>query len=332
MEQQKTHHTLLQKTARVLLKIILFLFLFIILVFLLLLTPPVQKFAASKAANYLEKKLGTKVEIGGVSIGLPRRVALNNIYIEDKTHDTLVYGGSIKIDIALLKLLSGDVIVKEVRLDDITAKIKRVLPDTTFNFQFIVDAFAPTPYNKPKDTSASNLKLEVDDVYLNNCRAVYKDVITGNDMTVQVGRLAAGIDSLDLNTPVYKLGKVDLKNVVAVLKQSKPLVTSEPPAKDSVDAMQPITMKFGFDALNLDNVNVDYANDVSAFYTSLNIDQLVLDGKDLDLQNRLIHFKKLKIDNTKTAIRLGKKEEAKVVAKEAKQEVQAQAATNWVVK
>src|SRR5438309_6789769 len=130
MEQQKTQHTFLQKTARVLLKIILFLFLFVILLLLLLLTPPVQRFAASKAKNYLEKKLRTKVQIGGVSIGLPNRVALNNIYIEDKTKDTLVYGGSIKTDIALLKLLSGQVIVKEVRLADITAKIKRVLPDT----------------------------------------------------------------------------------------------------------------------------------------------------------------------------------------------------------
>lgn len=332
MEQKKAQHTILQKTARIILKVILFLFLFVILLFLLLLTPPVQRFAVSKAENYLEKKLGTKVEIGGVSIGLPRRVAFNNIYIEDKTRDTLLYGGSIKADIALLKLLSGDVIVKEVRLNDITAKIKRVLPDTAFNFQFIIDAFAPAQPNKPVDTSASTLKLEVDNVYLTNCRTIYKDVITGNDMTVQVGSLAAGIDSLDLNTPVYRLGTVDLKNVVAVLKQTKPLATPEPPAKDVADAQQPITMKLGFDKVTLDNIKIDYSNDVSAFYTALKVDQLVLNGKDLDLQNRIIHFSKLKIDNTATAIRLGKKEAAKVVVKEATQEAQAQAQNNWVVK
>lgn len=332
MEQQKAHHTFIQKTLRILLKVVLFLFLFVILLFLLLLTPPVQRFAVHKAETYLTKKLGTKVQIGGVSIGLPRRVALNNIYVEDKTRDTLVYGGSIKVDIALLKLLSGEVIVKEVRLDDITAKIKRVLPDTAFNFQFIVDAFAPASASKPADTSASTLKLEVDDVYLNNCRAVYKDVITGNDMTVKIGSLAAGIDSLNLNMPLYKLGTIDLKNVVAVLKQSKPLAVSEPPAKDAADAAAPITMHLGFDKVNLDNISIDYANDVSAFYTKLNVDQLVLDGKDLDLQNRLVHFDKLKIDNTATAIRLGKTEAAKVVAKEAKQEVQAQAQNSWVVK
>ncbi|HUP12837.1 MAG TPA: hypothetical protein VM187_11505, partial [Niastella sp.] len=273
----------------------------------------------------------TEVEIGGVSIGLPRKVVLNNIYIEDKTHDTLLYGGSIKADIALLKLISGEVNVKEVRLTDITAKIKRVLPDTAFNFQFIIDAFAPAQPNKPVDTTASTLKMEVDHIYLDNCRAVYKDVLTGNDMFVQVGSLSAGIDSLNLETPSYQLGTIDLKNVVAVVKQSTPLATPEPAAKDISDATAPIAMQLGFEKVNLADINIEYTNDVSAFYTSLKLDNLVLDGKDLDLQNRLVHFDKLKIDNTATVIRLGKKEAAKVVAKEATQEVKAQAETGWTV-
>lgn len=332
MEQQKTHYNFIQKTARILLKIILFLFLFVILLFLLLLTPPVQRFAVNKAENFLEKKLGTKVEIGGVSIGLPRKVVLNGIYIEDKTKDTLLYGGSIKANIALFKLISGEVSVKEIRLTDITAKIKRVLPDTAFNFQFIIDAFAPAQPSQPVDTTAADLKMEVDNVYLDNCRAIYKDVITGNDMFVQVGSLAIGIDSLNINTPQYQLGTVDLKNVVAVLKQTKPLANPEPPAKDAADAAAPITMKFGFDKVNLDNIKIDYANDVSAFYTALNIDKLALDGNEFDLQNRVIHFDKLTLANTASAIRLGKKEAAKVVAKEAAQEVRAQAENAWIVK
>src|SRR5690349_2730090 len=99
MEQQHTHTNYLKKAARIVLKVVLFLFLFVIMLFLLLLTPPVQRFAVSQAENYLEKKLGTKVQIGGVSIGFPRKVALNNIYVEDKTRDTLLYGGSLKVDI-----------------------------------------------------------------------------------------------------------------------------------------------------------------------------------------------------------------------------------------
>jgi hypothetical protein len=57
-----------------------------------------------------------------------------------------------------------------------------------------------------------------------------------------------------------------------------------------------------------------------------------LTARNSTLENRRIHFDRLKLDNTKSAIRLGKKEEAKVVAKEVKQEAEAQADNAWTVK
>ncbi|HYH14047.1 MAG TPA: AsmA family protein, partial [Flavisolibacter sp.] len=134
----------IQRAARILMKIILFLLLFIVVVFLLILTPPVQRFATNKVETFLQNKLKTEVEIGSIRIGLPRLVHLQNVYIEDRTKDTLLSGGSIKVNIDLFALLSNKVQVKDIQLTDITAKVKRVLPDTAFNFQFIIDAFAPT--------------------------------------------------------------------------------------------------------------------------------------------------------------------------------------------
>ena len=142
MQTNKVHVNHAKRIAHIVLKVVLFLLLFVIVLFLLLLTPPVQKFATARAENFLEKKLKTKVEIGGISIGLPRKVILSNIYLEDQTKDTLISGAIIKANIELFKLISGEVQVNDLQLKDITAKVKRVLPDTAFNFQFIVDAFA----------------------------------------------------------------------------------------------------------------------------------------------------------------------------------------------
>ncbi|HWJ25307.1 MAG TPA: hypothetical protein VNS32_02130, partial [Flavisolibacter sp.] len=75
-------------------KVVLFIFLFVVLVFLLILTPPVQKFLTGKVQNYLGNKLKTKVEIGSISFGLSGNINLENIYIEDKTKDTLISGGT----------------------------------------------------------------------------------------------------------------------------------------------------------------------------------------------------------------------------------------------
>ncbi len=92
-----------------------------------MLTPPVQRFATTKVENFLEKKLKTKVEIGSISIGLPRKVVLNDIFLEDQTKDTLISGGTIKADIAIFKLLSNEVEINSLELKDITAKVKRIL-------------------------------------------------------------------------------------------------------------------------------------------------------------------------------------------------------------
>jgi hypothetical protein len=53
-----------------------------------------------KAVAWLENKLQTKVEIGRIYIGLPRKITLENVYLEDRQKDTLLSGGSLKANIS----------------------------------------------------------------------------------------------------------------------------------------------------------------------------------------------------------------------------------------
>src|SRR5206468_5711613 len=158
METEKKQINYLGKIGRIFLKTLLFLFLFIVLIFILVLTPPVQKFLTGKVQNYLEKKLNTKVAIGRISFGLTGNINLENVYIEDRTKDTLISGGTIKAHLNFIKLFSNEVQVKDLELQNITAKIKRVLPDTTFNFQFIVDAFVKEKSKTPDTAKTPPMK------------------------------------------------------------------------------------------------------------------------------------------------------------------------------
>src|SRR5687768_7552356 len=116
----KNSNSILKKTGRIVLKIFLFLILFIFLVLALLLTPPVQRFATRQAENFLEKKLKTKVEIGKIYIGFPKDVVLDNIYLEDRQKDTLLYGGSVRVDIDMWKLLSNEILIDKLKLESVT--------------------------------------------------------------------------------------------------------------------------------------------------------------------------------------------------------------------
>jgi hypothetical protein len=114
----------------------------ILLIYILIQVPAVQNFAKNKVVAYVQGKIKTKVEIGKLSLDFPKRLVLENIYFEDQKKDTLLYGGKIRVDISLFKLLSSEVDLQYLELNSIRANIYRLYPDTSFNFDYIVKAFA----------------------------------------------------------------------------------------------------------------------------------------------------------------------------------------------
>jgi hypothetical protein len=321
--------TPVQRIARVILKTILFLLLFVVVLFLLLLTPPVQRFATIQVENFLEKKLKTKVEIGSISIGLPRKVVLHDIYLEDQTKDTLISGGTIKADIELLKLFSNEVQINNLQLDDITAKVKRVLPDTAFNFQFIVDAFATQKKAVPDTAQTAVMKLAVSNLGINNLNILYKDVMTGNDMTARIKTAKVKIDTLDLARSIYSVPQLTINGMRMRFYQTTPLLKPETLATDMAKVGDPISMKLAFGTVDLKDVFIDYGNVESALFSQFNLGRVVVKGKDLDLRNRRLHLAGIQLDNTSSVIRLGKKAGAKVLVKEMKKEVAVQQQNGW---
>ena len=119
--------------------LIVFLLLFL---FVGLKMPFVQKKLGNIATSYLSKKFESKVEVESVGIYLFDKVALKGVYVEDLANDTLVNFKDLSIDIDLKKLLKQKVEADKIVLNDATVKIDQN-EDLVFNFQFIIDAFAP---------------------------------------------------------------------------------------------------------------------------------------------------------------------------------------------
>lgn len=308
--------------ARRILGIVLKIFLGIILLFaliaVLIITPPVQNFIKNKATTWLSKKLDTKVSIGKIYIGFPKKIVLENIYVEDKTKDTLLAGGKVKVDIAMMQLLHSKVEVNQVKLEGITAKVKRVLPDTVYNFQFIVDAFATGDTTTANPNDSSSMKISVRNVELDKIRLVYDDDITGNDVTVWLEHFDTEIDVFDLDNMRFRVPSTNIKGINANIYQRKPLVEPAEVA-DTAQASAPVAVDFNFGEFNLKNIKVDYGNDVSAFYTKLDLENLQVESDNIDLKNQNVALKQIRLDNTTAVVRLGKTPSAELVAKKAEQ-------------
>ncbi|HLL42771.1 MAG TPA: hypothetical protein VK369_06505, partial [Segetibacter sp.] len=300
MEETKIHskRSVLAKIARGFGIFLLSVIALIVLILIAIQTAPVQNFARGKIVSFLENKLKTRVEIKRLDIDFPKMLVLEGVYIEDKTKDTLIAGNQVKVDIDMFKLLGSEIQINEINLNQITGKVKRQLPDTVFNYQFIVDAFAsPQDTTVKKDTSA--MKMAIEKIIIDKTRLVYFDVVTGNDVDVYLNHFDTRIDKFDLANLQYDVPSITLNGFKGRVRQTQPMaVTAAASDPDSTTGTTPAEfIKFTNKEILISNVDVNYSNEVSAMSSQISFKNLNVHPQTFDLKNSVIDLKDVELNN-----------------------------------
>jgi hypothetical protein len=297
----------LERFGRIALKTILWIIasviFLILLVVILIQVPAVQNFAKDKAVTFLQNKIHTKVEIGHISLGLPKLLVLENVYFEDQKKDTLIAGEKLKVDITLLKLLKHKVEVNEINLEGITANISRG-PDSLFNFDYILKAFAGEQKKevKPEDTT-STMKFSVDKIILDRINVKYKDVTTGNDVKFLLGHFDTRIKDFDMDKMKFTIPKINLSGVNAKIIQT-PAGSSIKQAATIDTATKPLNMDLNLGEINVDKIKVDYKS--SEMAAKVNLGTFLVEMDKIDMKNQHVGIKSIKLDNTMAGIAFAK--------------------------
>ncbi|MEP6583797.1 MAG: translocation/assembly module TamB domain-containing protein, partial [Ginsengibacter sp.] len=284
----KKKRSLLAKTGRVFAWIIASIIFLVILVLILIQVPAVQNFARKKVVTYLENKLHTKVEIGKLDIKFPTALSLQNIYIEDQSKDTLLYGGELKVDISMLKLLKSDVDIQEISLNNIVVKVKRTPPDSVFNFQFITDAFMGEQSKESTTPDSSTMKMSIDRILLYNTRIVYYDPYTGNDMDLAFGHFDTKITTFDPTHLLFDIPSITLKGLKGHFYQLKPLQQTLEKSVAEASAEPGNVLQFLNKEMLISDVNIAFNSEPSHLKSSFIIGDLAIHPKTIDLKNSII--------------------------------------------
>ena len=294
------------RLVRILAKVILTVIIILIIVIFLIQTPYIQNIARSKAEKYLSRKLNTRVNIGHLYIDFPRTVILNNVYIEDRQKDTLLSAGLINVNIRMWGLLHNDIDVRAVQLADLTIKVKRQLPDTAFNFQFVADAFAGAPSAKPPTTTSKPMKMELNELLLDKIRLVYKDTVTGNDMEVWIDHSLTKMKEFDPTALRFNVSSFECKGLRGRIWQEQPLIRPAVvvAAAGSDTSSSRFLLQLG--KIDLQSTSLDYRNTPGALYVNLQLGRLLTEVQTFDLAGQTIGLKELNLDSTTTVLRLGK--------------------------
>lgn len=142
--------------AKIVSAIVLILIFLPLLIALLFEIPAVQNFVAREATEIISRKLGTRISIDKVDIGLFYRVSLEGFYVEDFQQDTLLYAGRLDARIKSLGLFGGGLVFSQAKLADARFCLHET-PDGEMNIKQVVDKLS----NKDKPQSEGKFKLEI---------------------------------------------------------------------------------------------------------------------------------------------------------------------------
>ena len=147
-----------------------------LLIYLLLWLPPVQQKVKDVALREIMKKTQNQMSIGDIRFRPFNHLQLQEVYVGDLQGDTLLYANNVSARFNLRRLFHKHLLIQSVDLEDFVIKINRENPDSDFNFQFLIDAFASEP-----DTTASQMTIQIQDISLKKGRLKY-DVFSEPDI------------------------------------------------------------------------------------------------------------------------------------------------------
>ncbi len=146
----------------------------------------VQTYVARQVASYLSNELHTKIEIEEVYLKPFSSLSLRNLYIEDLSHDTLLFAQELRAGIDLESIRSKEITIKDLTLSNSRFYLKKKA-DSVNNLTFILDYFSAPKQPKRKSSFIVNLNS----LKLNNIHFRYKNEL--------VKRHTAGVNFNDID-------------------------------------------------------------------------------------------------------------------------------------
>lgn len=216
-----------RRLRRWLVRLVLFPFIALSFLFLLVYLPPVQQVIKQRALAILNERTGARIELARLRISFPLNVRLEGLFVADEQQDTLLYAGVITTKAGLVPLLNGELRLERNSLSDVYARLEQ-RADSSFNFDFIVHAFAGQPDAPAKDTASGGFTFSMGDVALERFRYTMIMRPADLEMDVALGELTLAMSAFDLEQMRFHADAMALRQARVALRV--PQGTQEPPS------------------------------------------------------------------------------------------------------
>ncbi|MDQ8013714.1 MAG: translocation/assembly module TamB, partial [Flavobacterium nitrogenifigens] len=296
----------LKKTLRILIWCVVSIVALLLLLIILIQVPSVQNFVKDKAITYLEGKIKTKVSLDYISIKFPKDVVLEGFYFEDQKKDTLLAGKRLEVDVDLFKLVSSELEINSISLENVKANISRN-KEGVFNFDYIIKAFE-SKEPKVEDPNAKPFKISVVKINLDQVKFNFKDDFSKNDIKVSLTHFDTKFKKFDLDKMDFNIPNINLNGLKVVLDQDVVEKIAEVSVKTVDTVSKRPDFKLVLEKISLSKIDILYDNKDSKLNSGISLGNLNLAVNEIDLNKQLLDFDAFEVKNLSGNLRLGTKD------------------------
>ena len=216
--------TILKKTFKAILWIVIILLLLLIITGFLLKIPAIQSGVAEKLSGFLSRKISATAEIEKIKISFLSSITVEGLYFSDKENDTLLYAGEVMVNISVPDLLKKELHVTAFSLSELNANVYRQSSDSLFNYNFILSAFSDTAKKEVKELeNKSGWTIRIDQVRLRDLKVKYIDDYGGMNASAELKTLHLNMKETDIHQSVFDIDSLlaDGFNADILIKSSK---------------------------------------------------------------------------------------------------------------
>ncbi len=281
-------------------------FIIILLLSSILLIPSVQLYLTDKASEITEEQFGIKTEISGIYIRPPQTISLVGVFIPDQRSDTLLYIEKLRINAGFFDLLRKKINVETISIDHLTAKINRQPGDSTFNFQFIINAFS-VDKTKPKPAPGKPWKFDAGIIKLQHINFVMDDAYNELYLNTKLQDCNVSIDEIDLSDQKILFNDIELSGFYGLLElpdsTTNKLKTKPLPVPESYEPKNPGFL-FASKNLDLNDIRFDMNRPGSSFYLQSALEHLHSKNPEITLADLHINIRDLDVRKIRATIEM----------------------------
>lgn len=292
------------KFLRIIGRIIISIVLLLILLVLFVRSSWGQQYIINKASTYVANKTNTKVALEKFYLTFDGNLLIEGLHLNDTKGDTLVYSKSLEADLALWPLITGQSIgVDAIDWNGLRANVYREDSLSAYNFQFLIDAFASDEQAAPVDTSATDLKIALGGISLNNFNIDFNDKVLGIESKMVLGNINLDVDEIDMeqmnfHTSLFRIAHSNIKF------HQKAVATNENEVLESTDeGNDDILPKLVVDAIEFNELTLDYASQADSLSAQLYLADFLLEIPKIDLNTNTISIGELALSQSEIAIK-----------------------------